>query len=604
MLKPPWPARLAFFAILAVTLAIALFRATLVEQRLGWEIGQGTMFFRESLTSDSWLVGAVAVLGAFAFLLRGRVARAVIALSALGLVALTAVDVVVFKTLSYRLYFSDLRKFGTEFSAIGDFISIQSNGAWLVMLVGVLVFGVLTIIAATVGRERQPKVAVFMALFAAVLVLVANSFSDARFRFVHDAELRNWVVNNLDGGVDTPYGADFIKSAEAGTTKTTAMSCIAGEGGRSDIILLVVESLSAYHSHLMGGVGWTPELDRIAEKNTWFANFHANGFTTDHGLIALLAGRVPLPSVGRYGSSKAYEGFESAEGAVPTRMHQQGYESLFFTTGDLGFLDKGDWCQKIGFGHVEGAEQPFYSNWPRFHFNAAPDQALFERFINWYGTRDGKGKPFFATLLTVSSHAPYLDPETHTRSEEAAIRYADRQLGNFFRRLRSTGFFERGVLLITGDHRAMTPMRAEEIRLHGPRALSRVPFVVVGKTSLPKGKQVVMAQQADLSNSIAAMVGGEACRSIERGRFLTMQVEAPAYVVHVRGDRRSWLNVYAEQRDGIVALDGDATAWLGEAPPEAAKMVGEINRERIKLGESNRDAVEYLIDLRLGRRPF
>ena len=71
------------------------------------------------------------------------------------------------------------------------------------------------------------------------------------------------------------------------------------------IVLVIVESLSSYHSALLGGNGWTPELDRIAGHSRWFTNFHANGFTTDHGLIALFTGKAPLPSVGRYGGTRA-----------------------------------------------------------------------------------------------------------------------------------------------------------------------------------------------------------------------------------------------------------------------------------------------------------
>jgi lipoteichoic acid synthase len=214
--------------------------------------------------------------------------------------------------------------------------------------------------------------------------------------------------------------------------------------------------------------------------------------------------------------------------------------------------------------------------------------------MQWYGQRD-RQRPFFASLLTVSSHPPFIDPERHQRGEENVIRYVDRELGRFHRQLEAAGFFANGLLLITGDHRAMTPVSAAEARDHGERALSRVPLIVAGRSALAPGRHDVMAQQADLVDSLGVLLGDEYCRDPDRGVFLASPPAEPRFVIHVRGDRRSWLSVYTAQGDAILRLDGDRTGWLGAPPAGGDAIVHHVNGGRIRLGQAQQDAVDYMI---------
>jgi len=479
---------------------------------------------------------------------------------------------------------------------------VYSHGLWP-WLLALVVFSVVAVLwVALRSRARHGRTSLVLVSLSAIALVSANIHGAGQQQYVHDTEVRNWLMVNWDQGVAQPYSEAFIARMQQSESHEPGV-CQAGQGRRPNIILLVVESLSAYQSALLGGRGWTPNIDGVARQGAWFTNFHANGFTTDHGLIALLTGRDPLPAVGRYGSSKAYEGFESPQGSLPTWLHEAGYSTNFFTTGDLRFLDKGTWCKQIGFDHVEGAEQPFYDGMPRLHFNAAPDAALFSRFMAWYGEQQ-KAQPFFATLLTVSSHPPFLDPEQKTRSEEAVIRYVDRQIGVFYEHLKQAGFFDNGLLLVVGDHRAMTPVTAGETAAFGERALSRVPFLVLGQGGLGPGPQSVPGQQVDLLNSVAALVGTTYCRPKDRGVFLGAAVQPPQYIVHVRGDKRSWLSVYLPDGDAIVHMDGDRTRWEGRVPSAGAAILDNINRQRILLGVAHQDAVDYVIQLKEGKRAF
>src|SRR5690606_25289114 len=101
----------------------------------------------------------------------------------------------------------------------------------------------------------------------------------------------------------------------------------------------------------------------------------------------------------------------------------------------------------------------------------------------------GREAPLFATLLTVESHPPMVDRATGRSSEAAVMARVDAAAAEFARALAGRGFFARGgMLLVTGDHRAMSALHREEIDLHGAAAFARVPLIVVGG---PPGPAVV-----------------------------------------------------------------------------------------------------------------
>jgi phosphoglycerol transferase MdoB-like AlkP superfamily enzyme len=410
--------------------------------------------------------------------------------------------------------------------------------------------------------------------------------------------VRNWFAMNLDQGVSRSYSRSFSESAQKFTNGPD--TCNRGSRSRKNVVLVIVESLSSYHSAALEGRGWSPELDRIATHGRLFTNFHANGFTTDMGLIALFTGKAPLPAVGRYGGSRAYDGYFGPDGSLPTVLTANGYDTAFLTTGDLRFLEKGAWIRSIGFGYAEGDDHPFYKDMPRMHFHAAPDAALFDRFIQWRVSRPAD-RPYFAALLTVSSHPPFLAPDG-TRGEEASIRYADSALGRFYDQLVDSHFFDSGVLMILGDHRAMTMVTADERAKFGDRALSRVPLVIVTDPRAPGVRIDSLQQQADVPYSLAAFTGDEVCRPPDRGDFLAEPPIEAKSVIHVRGDQRSWLGVYsANGLDARIRLDGDDTNWIGAAPPNGGPILGWVNKERIALGEVDRDMIDFMLRVHGGR---
>ena len=512
------------------------------------------------------------------------------------LVCLYAVDVTVTKTLTQRLYLFDLIKFGKELSAI-----VQFSGVFLATAAGklallVALIGSVVLILALLPRPQRPRLAAFGLVVAALLALLGR-WQPATMKYIHYELLQNLATANLDLGVDKSYGKEFEEKIAREYVPPKAI-CTAGQALHPNFIVIAVESLSMHHSELFDGFrDLTPRLDAIARARTYFPDFIANGFTTDGGLIAMITGQAPVPAIGRYESAEAFAGFEDPRVALPDLLHPYGYTAHFFTTGDLGFLDKTKWLKGLHFDSWEGAEQPFYNGWKRRHFNAAEDKALYLRFLQWLDQRKDDASPYLAFLLTVSTHPPFINPQTDLPDEAGAFRYADQQIGMLYDELDKRGFFHNGILMISGDHRSMTPLLAPEQARFGDSALARTPFVVATDLPIARGAISGRFQQADIPSSIADITGTQSCLTLAQGSFLRTPPQPADFVVHARGDRRNEVDIYFGNQQAEIVLDGDKTHWSGPQPATWQQIMDGILLDRIRRGAVSENLIDVMVQM-------
>jgi len=343
----------------------------------------------------------------------------------------------------------------------------------------------------------------------------------------------------------------------------------------------MVESLSSYQSDYFSGVrNWTPNLDKIAQKNIAFTRFYANGFTTEDAEVALLTGQHPIyaPSSYSNGGETSFSGFYNPTDSLPRKLEHHGYETEFLTSADLSFSNTGVWAKSIGFNYVEGHKHNSYNSWERFNFKAAPDEALYQRLLA--RVNFNKDRNYFLFAKTVSTHHPFVNPVNKNRSEEEAFRYADQQIDLLYKKLIENYFFDDGMLIIVGDHHAMVPLKKEEADILGEfRAAARVPLIIVGEGYATPTKSSY--QQVDVFNSIKGLVSGESCNTDWVGDIF---VEKPAsYIAHRRGDNRNIISVFTDKADYLVSLNGDETAIDNshDHPPVAKQVLDKINAIRI-----------------------
>ena len=192
--------------------------------------------------------------------------------------------------------------------------------------------------------------------------------------------------------------------------------------------------------------------------------------------------------------------------AVPALFRNAGYHTVLFSSAAFVY-SKDEILKRAGFDELYNDTDPFYEGKERFVFNSVSDQWLYQRVQHWL--KNDCRQPYFLVIETTSSHAPYLDPASHYNSFPRSLQFADKYAGEFVRWLEKDGFFENGLLVITGDHRAMLPVSQQQYDTLGPDAESHIPLVIMGAGL--KGRRTVKGSHTDLGASLEYLTLPQAC---------------------------------------------------------------------------------------------
>jgi len=572
-----WAPDLFAWVALACLAGLSIHRAQLVEDVYGVYTGCAGCFNASVWANDALLAAGFVALIGVSRATNNRYARWVIALVAVAGVIAYFADLVVFRLLTHRLRVSDVIHFAPDTFALVEVARpLLATPEWRLPNAEALIATLCAVAGITIGAAHARRAAAWFFL-AAILAGVGYAIPQASY--VHQVGIKNLWQVNAEIDPTREYTAAFSERISA--MPALASRCEPGVEDRVSVVLAIVESLSAYHSKLLSGLhDYTPNLDRLAARGTYFTHFFANGYSTEGGEISLLTGHVPLHTAGSRGSVMA---FTDVEGDFHRWLAKEGYETAFFTSASLSYGELGRWHHAIGIEEVDGAESPFYDGMPRGPFGAAEDAALIDRFLQWHDQRQQKDKPFMATLLTVESHPPFPVARLGRNDEAASLRHVDTQLARLVDALDSRGFFRKGVLIIVGDHRAMTPIPAEEFERLGASAPARIFAMALGRTGLHPGEEPRNLQQTDLIPSLRHLIDRQSCRNDWQGRFLGGEAQPARFVVRADSLNRNQVVVTEDARQYRLLLDGDQTRWI--SPPTDAddgqRLLLEVNRERV-----------------------
>jgi lipoteichoic acid synthase len=534
--------------------------------------------FAQVLANDAMLYCGLIVLLYLSFLPQvNRLFTALFRLAAFIIFAVYIIDYIVIVNFNTHLSVGDAIKYaGYSYKYIQQIYGLNNIGISFILaviLIPVIVFSFSKSKISGLHYQKLP-------LFIIAGLPLASGFSDNQ-KYAHSWIYKNIVDYNLTIlSESSAYSDNFLNSFSF----KEESHCRTESPKHKNVIILMVESLSAYQSQYFSGINnWTPNLDLIAGQNQAFKNFYANGFITEDGEIALLTGLHPIypPSSYSDDGGTSFHSFYNIQDSLPSILKKYGYQTEFLTTADLEFGNTGNWAKSIGFDYVEGHDNPEYDKWERFHFQSAPDEALYLRALD--RVKQNNGHDYLIFIKTVSSHHPYVNPENKHKSESEAIMYTDKQIGRFYRQLQASGFFNNGLLVIVGDHHSMTPLKKAEVDNYGQfKAAAKVPLIIAdgGNASVENNQY----QQIDVFNSLQGMVSGKQCYSDWNGILLGEQKIPPKYIAHRRGDNRDIISIFAEKEDFLVKLDGDNTRVAGNEPAEPSMrqmLIDKVNALRI-----------------------
>ena len=120
--------------------------------------------------------------------------------------------------------------------------------------------------------------------------------------------------------------------------------------------------------------------------------------------------------------------------------------------------------------------------------------------------RASQGKPFFATLLTISNHPPYIIPNHfHPKNsllEQQIVEYADHSVAQFMKEAEKQPWFENTLFVFLGDHGKMVGTADCEL----PESYNHIPLMIYGKGILPQ-ERTDFAGQVDVSPTLLGLLG-------------------------------------------------------------------------------------------------
>lgn len=269
---------------------------------------------------------------------------------------------------------------------------------------------------------------------------------------------------------------------------------------KKNIVFIFMESMSA---NLMGTFGnksgLTPFLDSLAKESMLFTNIYSAGIHTNHGMYSTL---YSFPTIMKRNAMKGsvipvYSGF-------PTVLKENGYHNMFFMTHESQYDNMNAFFRTNGFDEIY-AQEDYPKEKIANHFGVQDDY-LYEYALPVLGERAANGEPFFAALLSISNHPPYVIPEYFTpRSEkmdDAIVEYADWSIRKFFAAAKKEPWFDNTIFVLMGDHGKLVGTPECEM----PQSYNHVPLMIYGKGITP-GADDSFGGQIDVAPTLLGMLG-------------------------------------------------------------------------------------------------
>lgn len=397
------------------------------------------------------------------------------------------------QSLNSRLIFSQSIEFALEWRATW---SIAKE--YLLSLYGILSLLFLVNLSAAVFYSWRTNIKnrkIISVIFLSSVLVYVLPYPKINEKYQDLAHLYWGVYNQNKNNNTAAESGEFVPKYH----------CEEGLNGRQNIIIIVLESFSSYLSKYFSGLNdYMPSLDKLAKENMAFMNYHTNSYNTVQSMFGLLTG-WPMLQKGPSAATLRTDKFYTYNLTKP--FQDEGYNTAFFSSASFVY-SKDDIVKRLKFRTLSNDSDPFYDGKERFAFNSVSDDHLYERFKMWL--KETPEEPYLAVIETTTSHFPYTHPISKETTLEGTIEYADKYMGLFVEYLKEEKFFENnGVLVITGDHRAMRLIKPEEYEVLGPMADSMVPMVIMGKGF--KGVDRDKAAHTDLGASLAYLALPKAC---------------------------------------------------------------------------------------------
>ena len=321
-------------------------------------------------------------------------------------------------------------------------------------------------------------------------------------------------LSTLSDGDDALYEYEFFPEPErAAIFEPLRGDLPAGIGTdtllrtrRPNVVLFLVESFGrSTGDERVGGEPVAPEFQRLKGEGVYFDNLFANSFRTDRGTVAVLSG---FPAQTKMSVMKLPVKSQRLP-SIARSLRREGYATSFYYGGDLNFTNTASYLYGTGFDRL---------TWQKdLHFDAPTskwgyaDDVVIDAFTDHVLAEAASQRPFFAAMLTLSSHEPFDVPFAKFDDPMLnAMAFTDASLGRFVERVRQTPVWNDLLVILIADHAYPYPYgiaNSDALR-------HRIPMLWLGGAVRRPAVVETYGSQSDLAATLLAQLG------IAHGDFL------------------------------------------------------------------------------------
>jgi phosphoglycerol transferase MdoB-like AlkP superfamily enzyme len=243
-----------------------------------------------------------------------------------------------------------------------------------------------------------------------------------------------------------------------------------GEVEKPSIVIVILESMATkYLDYECADGKLMPFLHELISKSYYFENCYSSGAHTNNGIASMLYGIPTLFSKHSMKNEAHYTG-------LPVNLRKQGYQNLFFLTGNPHFDHMNFFLMEGGFDRIYSQED--YPSGESVNVFGVQDDVLFQYGLDRINDVTLDEKPFLAVFLTVSNHPPYIVPQQYTNiadtDDKKMTRFVDDVLKNFMENASKEKWFENTIFVLLGDHGVVLDQPKYEM----PIERNHIPLVI------------------------------------------------------------------------------------------------------------------------------
>lgn len=267
---------------------------------------------------------------------------------------------------------------------------------------------------------------------------------------------------------------------------------------RPDVLLVIWEG-GGWDMVMNDSVG--PNITRYASEGVVFNNCYANSFRTDRGVVSILSGWMGMPTTSLM---KMGDVCRKLPG-LASRLADEGYATRFVYGGDIDYTNMRGYLLETGFATADGST--YFPNAMKESSWGALDQNTMLPSVLGYGQplKGTAGQPdkHFTTLLTLSSHEPWIVPmQRLSDPHRNAFAYTDSCLGVLVDSLRAMPQWDSLLVIIIPDHGIPT---YNSQSLADPK-LPHIPMVWIGGAVRGHRDVDVIMNQSDMVSTLLAQM--------------------------------------------------------------------------------------------------